>query len=88
VNVRIGNYAISAWRTADLESAKNEAASEHKPIAWIASDPKFLDGTGKISTDGSRGATLHALYALREGKAGTRKSFRIFTFIACYFLRR
>jgi hypothetical protein len=49
-----------------LESAKQEAAQEHKPIAWVASSPEFLDGTGKISTTGSRGATLHALYALRD----------------------
>jgi hypothetical protein len=66
VTVRIGSYTISAWRTADLESAKKEAATEHKPIAWVASSPEYLDGTGKISSDGSRGATLHDLYALRD----------------------
>lgn len=66
LTVRIGDYTISAWRTADLDAAKKEAAQEHKPIAWIASSPEFLDGKGRISSNGSRGATLHAFYALRD----------------------
>jgi hypothetical protein len=66
LTVRIGDYTISAWRTADLDAAKKEAASEHKPIAWVASSPEELDGHGRISSSGSRGATLHALYALRD----------------------
>lgn len=66
LTVRIGDYTISAWRTADLESAKKEAATEHKPIAWVASSPEYLGGNGRISSNGSRGATLHALYALRD----------------------
>jgi len=66
LTVRIGDYTVSAWRTADLDSAKKEAAAEHKPIAWVASSPEFLDGKGRISSSGSRGATLHALYALRS----------------------
>ena len=61
----IGSMTISAWRTADLESAKQEAAREHKPIAWVASSPEDLDG-GRITSNGSRGATLHALYALHN----------------------
>jgi len=66
VTVTINHQTISAWRTADLEGAKKEAAAAHKPIAWIASSPEYLDGTGKISMNGSRGATLHAFYALRD----------------------
>lgn len=68
VTVRINNQTISAWRTVDLESAKKEAMAAHKPIAWIASYPKYIDGTGTISTRGSRGATLQAFVAL-NGKA-------------------
>ncbi|HVU07166.1 MAG TPA: hypothetical protein VHG89_01335 [Verrucomicrobiae bacterium] len=66
VTVRINNQTVSVWRVADLDSAKKEAAAERKPIAWVASDLQYLDGTGQISTSGSRGATLHALYALRN----------------------
>jgi hypothetical protein len=65
ISVRINNQLISAYRTSDLESAKQEAASSRKPIAWIASAPKLLDGRGTISLTNSRGATLHALFALR-----------------------
>jgi hypothetical protein len=66
LTIRIGNQTISAWRTADLESAKAEAAAAHKPIAWIAASPKAFDGKGNISEDNPRGATLHAFYALRS----------------------
>lgn len=66
VTVTINKQVISAYRTADLESAKKEAAAKKKPIAWIASSPKLLDGQGSISQTSSRGATLHALYALRD----------------------
>src|SRR5260221_13620025 len=65
VSVRINNQLISAYRTSDLESAKQEAINSHKPIGWIASASKLLDGRGSISQTNSRGATLHALYALR-----------------------
>jgi hypothetical protein len=65
ISVRINNQLISAYRTSDLESAKQEAVSSHKPIAWIASALKLLDGRGSISQTNSRGATLHALFALR-----------------------
>jgi hypothetical protein len=65
ITLHIGNATISAYRTADLESAKQEAATAHKPIAWIASDSKILGETGTISDTGSSGATLHALFALR-----------------------
>jgi hypothetical protein len=65
ISVRINNQLISAYRTSDLESAKQEAVSSRKPIAWIASAPKLLDGRGTISLTNSRGATLHALFALR-----------------------
>jgi hypothetical protein len=64
VTVQINGQTIAAWRTADLESAKQEAAKEHKPIAWIASSPDYLKG-GRITSNGSQGATLHAFYALR-----------------------
>jgi hypothetical protein len=40
--------------------------TEHKPIAWIISDHRYLRGIGEISENGSRGATLHALYAFRD----------------------
>jgi hypothetical protein len=66
ISIRINNELISAYRTADLESAKKDAAAAHKPIAWIASSPKVLDGHGNISLSSSRGATLHAFFALRD----------------------
>ena len=66
VAIRINNQLISAYRTADLESAKRDAKATHKPIAWIASSPKVLDGHGSITQTNSRGATLHAFYALRD----------------------
>lgn len=66
LSIRINGQAVSAYRTADLESAKKDAAAAHKPIAWIATAPQLLDGRGTISLDNSRGATLHAFYALRD----------------------
>lgn len=64
--LHIGNQTISAWRTADLESAKKEAIASHKAIGWIASSAKSVEEPGTISSDGTRGATLHAFYALRN----------------------
>ena len=64
--VTINHQTISLYRTADLETAKQQAIADGKPIAWIASAPKLLDGRGTISLENSRGATLHAIYALRE----------------------
>jgi hypothetical protein len=66
IAVRVSNQTISAYRTADLEEAKKEAAAAHKPIAWIASSPQLLDGRGTISLPNSRGATLHAFLALHD----------------------
>lgn len=66
VTVKIGNQTISAYHTVDLESAKKDASAAHKPIAWIASAPKLLDGHGTIAQENSRGATLHAFFALRD----------------------
>lgn len=66
LTVRINNQTITAWRTIDLESAKKEAIAAHKPIAWIASDPKLLDGSGTITHHGSQAATLHAFVALKD----------------------
>jgi len=66
ISITIGGKTISAFRTADLAGAKQEAAAARKPIAWIASAPKLLDGTGNISLENSRGATLHAFFALRD----------------------
>jgi hypothetical protein len=63
--LHIGNATISAYRTADLESAKQEATAAHKPIAWIASASKVLGETGAITRPDGRGATFHAFYALR-----------------------
>src|SRR5690348_9146907 len=65
ISVTINKQSVSAYRTTDLEAAKQEAKAAKKPIAWIASSPKLLDGQGSISQNNSRGATLHALYALR-----------------------
>jgi hypothetical protein len=62
----INHQTISIFRTVDLENAKKEAIAAHKPIAWIASAPQLLDGRGTIALENSRGATLHALYALRD----------------------
>jgi hypothetical protein len=66
VCLQIANATIYAWRTADLENAKKEAISEHKPIAWIASSTKILGEKGTISRADGRGATFHAFYALRS----------------------
>jgi hypothetical protein len=66
MTVIINRQTISAYRTIDLESAKKEAKAAHKPIAWIATSPKMLDGQGTIALANSRGATLHAFYALRD----------------------
>ena len=64
--VTINNQSCAFWRTADLESAKKEAAAAHKPIAWIASASQFLDGQGIISGMSSRSATLHEFFALHH----------------------
>lgn len=64
--ININGQRVSMYRTGDLETAKKEATAAHKPIAWIASSPKLLDGKGNISTPNARGATLHALFALRD----------------------
>ncbi len=66
LTIKIGGQTISAYRTSDLESAKKDASAAHKPIAWIASAPKLLDGEGTISLPNSRGATLHAFFSLRD----------------------
>jgi hypothetical protein len=66
LTVRINNQTVSMYHPADLADAKKEAAAAHKPIAWIASSPTLLDGKGAISLKNSRGATLHALFALRD----------------------
>jgi hypothetical protein len=63
--LHIGNATISAYRTADLESAKRDAVTAHKPIAWIASATKMLGEKGTIARADGRGATFHAFYALR-----------------------
>jgi len=65
LGVHVNNQLIPVYPTSDLESAKKEAASAHKPIAWIASSAKFFDGRGSITQTNSRGATLHSLFALR-----------------------
>lgn len=65
LGIHVNNQLISVYPTSDLESAKKEAASTHKPIAWIASSYKFFDGRGTITQTNSRGATLHSLFALR-----------------------
>jgi hypothetical protein len=64
--LHLGNATIYAYRTADLESAKKEAAAAHKPIAWIASATKILGETGTIARPDGRGATFHAFFALRN----------------------
>jgi hypothetical protein len=66
ITLHIGNATISAFRTMDLESAKKEAAATHKPIAWIASSTKILSESGTIAREDGRGATFHALFALRN----------------------
>jgi hypothetical protein len=66
INLRIGNVTISAFRTTDLESAKQAANAAHKPIAWIASSTKILSESGTIAREDGRGATFHAFYSLRD----------------------
>jgi len=66
LTVTINQQTISAWRTADLESAKQEAVAAHKPIAWIAASPDFLHGPGEMSNPGSGNATWYAFYILRD----------------------
>jgi hypothetical protein len=65
-SITVNGQRVTAFRTGDLESAKKEAMAAHKPIAWIASTFKFLDGRGTISQPSNRGATLHELFALRD----------------------
>jgi hypothetical protein len=48
IATRINHQLESARRTPALESAKEEAIGEHKPIAWIATSPKRLDDQGTI----------------------------------------
>ena len=62
----INGQTITIWRTGQLKDAEKQALREHKPIAWIASSAQYLDGIGEISAGGSRGASLHAFYALRS----------------------
>ena len=66
LSVTVNGQRVLLYRTSDLESAKKEAAAAHKPIAWIASAFKLLDGHGTITLPNSRGATLHELFALRD----------------------
>jgi hypothetical protein len=66
ITLTINQQAISLYHTADLESAKAQARAAHKPIAWVASARQLLDGSGNITSENSRGATLHALFALRD----------------------
>lgn len=66
ISIIINQQLISAYRTSDLDLAIKDAVAAHKPIAWIASSPKVLDGRGTIGDKTSRGATLHAFYALRS----------------------
>lgn len=66
--VKTNQQVISAYRTADLEEAKKEAIATRKPIAWIASAPKVLDGNGTLKLANGRGATLHA-FAFFDKKA-------------------
>jgi hypothetical protein len=66
LTVTINQQTIYAWRTADLESAKQEAMSAHKPIAWIAASPDFLNGPGEMTERGSGNATWYAFYVLRD----------------------
>lgn len=66
--VKTNQQTISAYRTADLEEAKKEAIAAHKPIAWISSAPKVLDGKGTLTLNNGRGATLHA-FAFFDKKA-------------------
>ena len=66
VTVMINGKTISAYRTADLENAKKDAKAANKPIAWIASDTKYLEGNGIIAEESSRGATFHAFFSLRD----------------------
>lgn len=66
IALRIGNATISAYRTADLEDAKQEAVAGHKPIAWIASTTKILGEPGTISGKNGRAATFHEFFALRN----------------------
>jgi hypothetical protein len=66
LTVTINGQTISAWRTADLESAKKEAIAAHKPIAWIAAGPDCLSGEYDMKARGSGNATKYAFYILRD----------------------
>ena len=66
LTVVINGQTVTAWRTGQMKDAEKQAAAEHKAIAWVVSDHRYLDGIGGISGRGSREATLHALYALRD----------------------
>ena len=62
----INGQTVTVWRTGQFKDAEKQAFAEHKPIGWIISDHHYLDNIGTISDHGSGGATVHALYALRD----------------------
>jgi hypothetical protein len=66
ITIVINHQTLSLYRTADLAAAKKAASAAQKPIAWIASALQVLDGRGTMALHNSRGATLHAIYALRD----------------------
>jgi hypothetical protein len=58
--------APALYRMARLEEAKQRAASEGKPVAWIASQPEYLTPHPKPLAKSSHAATTYAILALQK----------------------
>ena len=54
------------YRMSQLEEAKKRAASEGKPIGWIASYPEYLTPYSNLKGSGSHAATAYAIRALEK----------------------
>jgi len=58
--------APTIYRMSQLDEAKKRAASESKPIAWIASQPEYLTPYANPMGKSSHSATTYAILALQK----------------------
>jgi len=58
--------APGMYRMSQLDDAKKRAATEGKPIAWIASYPEYLKPYSNLMGNGSHAATAYAIRALQK----------------------